>query len=687
MRPLRRTGLAADRHPDRGALTLLVGACAVAPRGRARCASPPRSRRSGRRSTSTIRTRWRWPCRTPPSHTRCAATSPAWNGCLTDLTAVCDRYEFAYYREWATVLTGWLRGGGAGLAQARRGIDALEREGSLARMPYWLWLVADLHRQSGDAAAALGALDAAHTVATQNSDVWWLPEVLRARAAISHRARAVVDLERGTALAAQQGSLTLEERCSGDLVRLRSFGAFRGHPAERNAPGTPASLGSGEHLHRTQTEEPLMTTTTTPITGAGALAEVPFEDLAATLRGSLVRPGDPEFDEARAVYNAMIDRSPAAVARCRDTADVVACVRFAAQHNIAPAIRGGGHNAAGLGTWDDALVIDLSPMHSVTVDPSTQTVRVDGGCTWADVDHASVPFGLAVPFGLPRQHRGRWAHVGRRDGLPHPPVRPDDRQPARRRRGARRRHPGARGRRAEPGPVLGPARRRRQLRRGHLVHVPGQPDRRQRNHLRWPGALRPGRHRLGDAVVPRAVAEPARGAQRLDRNDDDPSGSAVPGRALGTQGLRHRVVLHRSLDQAEEVTAPVREFGTPLVVGMHEMPFNVLQGAFDALYPAGLQWYWRADFCPEISDEAIAVHEKYAATLPTGHSTMHMYPIGGAAARVSPDETAWPHRQGGWSSVIVGVDPDPANAELITTGRGSTRRSSTRPRRRRRTST
>ena len=96
------------------------------------------------------------------------------------------------------------------------------------------------------------------------------------------------------------------------------------------------------------------------------------------------------------------------------------------------------------------------------------------------------------------------------------------------------------------------------------------------------------------------------------------------------------------------------------------MPFSALQGAFDPLYPAGLQWYWRADFFNEISDAAIDVHVKYGAMLPTGHSTMHMYPIDGAASRVPENATAFAYRDGGWAGVIVGVDPDPANAGLIS---------------------
>ena len=111
---------------------------------------------------------------------------------------------------------------------------------------------------------------------------------------------------------------------------------------------------------------------------------------------------------------------------------------------------------------------------------------------------------------------------------------------------------------------------------------------------------------------------------------------------------------------------PVKTFGSPLVVGLQPMPFSVLQSAFDALYPAGLQWYWKADFFNEISDAAIDVHVKYGAQLPTGHSTMHMYPIDGAASRVPEGATSFAYRDGGWAGVIVGVDPDPANAAKIS---------------------
>ena len=135
-------------------------------------------------------------------------------------------------------------------------------------------------------------------------------------------------------------------------------------------------------------------------TTSADIATKPFHDLAATLRGDLIRPGDPGYDEARAVYNAMVNKHPAAIARCRDTADVITCVRFAREHGLEVAVRGGGHSAAGLGVADGALVIDLSLLRSTTVNPEDHTVRADAGCTWGDIDHATVAFGMATPSGF-----------------------------------------------------------------------------------------------------------------------------------------------------------------------------------------------------------------------------------------------------------------------------------------------
>ncbi len=409
-----------------------------------------------------------------------------------------------------------------------------------------------------------------------------------------------------------------------------------------------------------------MTNTITDDSTTTRAASAPYGELAALTRGPVILPDGDDYDEARAVYNAMIDRRPAAVLRCHDVADVVAGVRFARDHRLDLAVRGGGHNAAGLGVWDDALVLDLAPMRSTTVDPAAGTVRVDGGCTWGDVDHATVAFGMATPSGFLASTGvggltlgGGIGYLTRRFGLTVDNLLGAD--------------------------VV--------LADGSLVRADAQthPD------LFW--ALRGGGgnfgvvtsftfrcHQIGDHGT--VFAGPVlydladtRDVMQWYRElqpslPEELSGwialLTVPPVAPFPEDLWGRKVCGivwcytGPLEKARQVSAPVREFGSPLLVGLHEVPFNALQQFFDGLYPAGLQWYWRSDFCTEISDAAIEVHEKYGALLPTGHSTMHMYPVGGAAARVSSNDTAFAHREGGWAAVIVGVDPDPGNAETIS---------------------
>src|SRR5271169_2045600 len=122
--------------------------------------------------------------------------------------------------------------------------------------------------------------------------------------------------------------------------------------------------------------------------------------LQALLRGELIQPGDGNYDEVRKLYNAMIDKKPAAIARCVDVADAMACVNYARSNGILLAVRGGGHNGPGLGSCDGGLVIDLSRMRGVRVDPAARTAQVAGGCVWGDVDHATHTFGLAAAAGI-----------------------------------------------------------------------------------------------------------------------------------------------------------------------------------------------------------------------------------------------------------------------------------------------
>ncbi|WP_219635586.1 FAD-binding oxidoreductase [Nocardioides ungokensis] len=377
-------------------------------------------------------------------------------------------------------------------------------------------------------------------------------------------------------------------------------------------------------------------------------------------------PDHADYDAVRAVYNGMIDRRPAAIAQCRDAFDVSSAIRFARQHGLEIAIRGGGHNAGGLGVWDDALVVDLSQMHSVRVDPARGTVRVEGGATWADVDHATVGFGLATPCGFLASTGvgglalgGGVGYLTRRYGMTvdnlveadvvladgslvtaseseHP-----DLYWALRGGGGNfgavtsfefRCHPVGEEGVIIGGPVLYDLADTAEVMRWYRELLPTLPE----ELSGWIGLL----------TIPPAPPFP-----------EELWGRKACGIVWCYTGPH---------DRADEALQAVRSFGNPLLVGIQPMPFNILQSAFDALYPAGLQWYWRTDVFEEISDESIAVHEQYGATLPTGHSTMHLYPIDGAAERVPADATAFPFRSGGWVGVIVGVDPDPANANLIS---------------------
>ena len=133
---------------------------------------------------------------------------------------------------------------------------------------------------------------------------------------------------------------------------------------------------------------------------AAAIEMEAVSSLAAGLQGDLITPADARYDEARTIYNAMIDKRPAFIARCATVADVIAAVNFGREQHLDVAVRGGGHNGAGLALVDDGLVIDLSPMKGIQVDPDARTVRVEGGCTWGEVDQVAHAFGLAVPSGI-----------------------------------------------------------------------------------------------------------------------------------------------------------------------------------------------------------------------------------------------------------------------------------------------
>src|SRR6058998_2981412 len=240
-------------------------------------------------------------------------------------------------------------------------------------------------------------------------------------------------------------------------------------------------------------------------------------ELKGSVRGDVILPNDGRYDDARKVYNAMIDKRPAVVVRCTGVADVIAAVKAARAEGLAVAIRGGGHSVPGFGTADDALVIDLGRMRGIRVDPATKTVRAEGGSTWGDFNHATHAFGLATTGGHHLDDRHRGTHPRRRHRVPHPRGRPVAGQP-----GLRRRRPGGRLVRhgqpeREPGSLLGVARRRRQLRRGD--ELPVQASARE-EYRRRANVLRGGGRGEGDAHLRRVHLPRTAGTRRLLRMAD-----------------------------------------------------------------------------------------------------------------------------------------------------------------------
>jgi FAD/FMN-containing dehydrogenase len=394
------------------------------------------------------------------------------------------------------------------------------------------------------------------------------------------------------------------------------------------------------------------------------LNEAVIAAFRAALRGGLIEPGEPTYDAARKVYNGMIDRRPRLIARCADAAGVMTAVKFASEQKLLVAIRGGGHNAGGLGVCDEGLVIDLSPMNYVRVDPKKKTVLTGGGALWRDVDHATHGFGLAVPAGIVSTTGvagltlgGGIGYLTRRYGLTIDNLLAVDMV----------------------------------LADGRFVTASAK----ENTDLFW--AVRGGGGNFGVVTSFLFKAQPVHtdyGGPMLwpmedaaemmrwyrgfiARAPDDvygffafltvPPGPPFP-EHLHNKKMCGIVWCYTGPTQkAEKAFQPIRSFKVPALDMVGPIPHPALQSLFDGLYPPGLQWYWKADFVRTLSDEAIALHVKHAAKLPSLQSTMHMYPINGAASRVKNSATPWCYRDATWAAVIVGVDPDPANKEKIST--------------------
>ncbi|MBC8770236.1 FAD-binding oxidoreductase [Arenibacter sp. BSSL-BM3] len=379
------------------------------------------------------------------------------------------------------------------------------------------------------------------------------------------------------------------------------------------------------------------------------------------IRGEVVMPSDGAYNSTRKVYNAMIDKHPGMIVRCVDVADVIASVNFGRENELLIAVRGGGHNGGGLGLCEDGMVIDLSGIKFINVDTSNNTVRVGGGNIWGEVDHATHAFGLAIPSGMISTTGvggltlgGGVGYLSRKYGLTIDNL-------------------------LEADMVLAD---------GSFVTV----NAKQNPDLFW--AIRGGGGNFGIVTSFKFQAHPLKNViggptlwpieqteeimawydEFIHKAPEDLNGFIATMIIPGPPFPEH---LHNKQfcgvvwcytghpDKFEEIFKPVLA-KKPLFQHVGEMPYPSIQTMFDGLMPPGMQWYWRADFFNKLGPEVRAGHLKYGSKIPTPLSQMHLYPISGAAARVGDKDTPWAYRDAKYAGVIVGVDPDPANADKIT---------------------
>ena len=388
-----------------------------------------------------------------------------------------------------------------------------------------------------------------------------------------------------------------------------------------------------------------------------------LEQLQTSFRGPILEKGHAGYEDARRVYNGMIDKRPRVIARCTDVADVIAAVTYGRENELLTAIRGGGHNGGGLGTCDDGLVIDLSQMKGVRVDPVARTVRVQGGCTGGDVDHATHAFGMATPSGTVSTTGvagltlgGGIGHLTRPYGLAIDNL-------------------------LEVDMVLADG---RFVTANHTEHA----------DLFW--AIRGGGGNFGVVTSflfrlhPVSVVSAGPTFWPIEQTPEvmkawkefileapeEVSGffafltvPPVPLFPAALHGQKMCAVIWCSTaapERADALTRPMRAVGTPALDHVGPMPFPALQSLFDPLLGPGLQWYWRADFVNDFPIDAIAAHLEQASKMPPGLSQVHIYPINGAAHRVGRRDTAFSYRDANFALVVVGVDPEASHKEAIT---------------------
>jgi FAD/FMN-containing dehydrogenase len=372
---------------------------------------------------------------------------------------------------------------------------------------------------------------------------------------------------------------------------------------------------------------------------------------------------DEGYDEARAVYNAMIDRRPRAVVRCVDRDDIVAAINFARDNDLALAVRGGGHSVPGFGTVDDGVVADLSGMRSVDVDAGAKTARSQGGATWGDFNDATNAFGLATTGGIISTTGVAGLTLGGGIGYL----------------------------------TRGCGLSLDNLQSAEVVTADGKvvtASEHEHEDLFW--AMRGGGGNFGVAASLEFRLQPVneiyggpmffeladagevlRWYRDFIANAPEQFGGFpafqiapplpfIPEERHGDTFLAFVSCWTGPVQDAENNLKPLRDLAPVVAEHVGPMPYPALNSAFDALVPPGLQHYWKANFVKELTDDAIAAHLEHGPKVPAVNSTVHIYPINGAAHRVGSDETAFAYRDASFATVIAGMWPDPADNEANT---------------------
>jgi hypothetical protein len=384
---------------------------------------------------------------------------------------------------------------------------------------------------------------------------------------------------------------------------------------------------------------------------SAAMSPETLLDFKAGLRGQLIQPGDDGYDEARGIWNGMIDKRPALIARCAGVSDVIASVNFARSNGMQISIRGGGHNIAGNSLCDGGLVIDLSQMKSIRVDPRTRTARAEPGLTWGEFDHETQVFGLATTGGVVGSTGIAGLTLGGGVGWLHSRF-------------------GLTADNLLSADVV--------LADGSLVTASAQ----ENEDLFW--ALRGGGGNFGvvtsfeyrlhpvSQVLAGPVFHPAARAVDVLRFYRDftatlPDELAVYSGFLtdpeGNKLIGVVVCYSGSFEEGERLVKPLREFGPPAADMIGVMPYRSLQSMFDAAFPDGKLNYWKSGFIKDLSDEALKTIAEHAALAPSPASMVMVENYHGAYSRVGKSETAYSHRDAHYDLLILAGWDDPADSD------------------------